>query len=264
MQKEEIKNILIQELKRLLADTRSNGVTQMYTLCEIVERQAEQPLLDPAKWALDKIVYEIVNDWQRSGIVFFGKPGEQSNNWVVITDFGKQCIVSGNFIPYDPEGYIRELQSKVPSIDDVTLTYICESIATYNSEHLLSSTITLGAASENMILSLIEVFTNAIVDPTKKAEFEKKVNKKNSIAYKYEEFEKELELYKRQPPLNTMQDYSSIIGQIFTFVRINRNNAGHPTGKKVDKTVAYSNLQIFASYAKQIFDLIEYFSTHQI
>ncbi len=46
-------------------------------------------------------------------------------------------------------------------------------------------------------------------------------------------------------------------------VRYNRNAAGHPTGKQVDKDTLFANLQVFIPYCKYIYDLKDYLDTNQ-
>ena len=36
--------------------------------------------------------------------------------------------------------------------------------------------------------------------------------------------------------------------------------AGHPTGRKIDRRLAFSNLQLFIPYCKRVYDLIQYFN----
>lgn len=217
------------------------------------------------EWTIHNWVFEIVNEWQRAGVIYFGLAEDPNSGhpFITITDFGKECIESGNFIPYDPDGYINELKSKVPSLDDVTLAYLRESIATYNSEHLLSCNITLGTASENMILVLIDAFIKAIADPNLKNSFERRIEGKGIYA-KYNEFRSELDRFKSKIPADLTREIETYLDQTFQFIRINRNKTGHPTGISVNKKVAYSNLQVFAEYSKRVFELMDYLSKNQI
>jgi hypothetical protein len=82
-----------------------------------------------------------------------------------------EAFLAEDWLPYDPEGYVRVLRAKVPTIDDITLAYIGEAVAGYNRRHLLSATITLGVASENLMLLLIEAYTDWIPNATRKASF---------------------------------------------------------------------------------------------
>ena len=160
-------------------------------------------------------------------------------------------------LPYDPEGYLKALKAKVPEIDDVTFAYIGESIAAFNRRHLLSATITLGVASENLMLILIEAYTNWLKDP-RKTKFQKHIEDR-WIATQYREFKKEFVTDVKSLPKESQGDWEIYLDGIFNFVRLNRNDAGHPTGKELSAKVVYANLQIFADYARYIFDLVSHF-----
>jgi hypothetical protein len=47
------------------------------------------------------------------------------------------------------------------------------------------------------------------------------------------------------------------MGQLYSLFPLNRNDAGHPTGKEMSTKVVYANLQIFADYARYVFDIIK-------
>lgn len=264
MNKEEIRNKLLQELKEIL-DENSKGITQMGHFVDCVRKEIDQNTPIPDQESLHQYVFEIVNEWVRAGVLFFGRPDDPNTHapWLTITEFGRECLQQENLLPYDPDGFVRELQNQVPSLDGITLMYLRESISTYNSEYLLSSTITLGVASEHIMLTLIEAFSESISDPSAKQAFKRRIAEK-SIYKKHEEFRRELDNYKTNLPQSLTRDLEVYLDQIFQFIRINRNQAGHPTGQAAGKKVAYSNLQIFAEYSKRIIELIEYFDQSKI
>ncbi|OGE32713.1 hypothetical protein A3J19_03580 [Candidatus Daviesbacteria bacterium RIFCSPLOWO2_02_FULL_41_8] len=265
MTKEEVRNILIQKLREILSDD-TKGSTQIATLVDALREKIIQEGIPPHEhWKIHNLILEIINEWYRAGVIYFSKPDDPYVGYpfVTVTDFGKECLEQNNCLPYDPEGYIRELQRQNPLLDGVTLAYVRESISTYNSEHLLSSTITLGVASENLILALIDSFINAISDAARKQVLERRLENL-VISRKYEEFRNELRTYERSLPRELTRDLDTYLDQVFHFIRMSRNSAGHPTGRAVSKNVAYSNLQIFAEYSKRICELTDYFSNHQI
>jgi hypothetical protein len=56
----------------------------------------------------------------------------------------------------------------------------------------------------------------------------------------------------------------TILERVFYLIRTARNDAGHPTGRKIEKEVIHANLLLFPSYCKRVYGLIEYFSSNQI
>lgn len=204
------------------------------------------------------VVREIVQELINTGFLYPGTPSDFNSSypWLSITTHGAEAFMLENWLPYDPEGYLRALSEKVPEIDNVTLAYIGESIAAFNRRHLLSATITLGVASENLMLILIEAYTNWLKDP-RKTKFQKRVESR-WIATQYKEFKQEFTTDVKSLPKELQSDWEIYLDGIFNFVRLNRNDAGHPTGKELSTKVVYANLQIFNDYARYIFDLIDF------
>lgn len=73
----------------------------------------------------------------------------------------------------EPTAYIAELRKSVPNIDDITLTYIRESLKALGHDLPLSATVTLGAASERAILELVDSYCAFRSDPAVTKKFEK-------------------------------------------------------------------------------------------
>lgn len=194
-------------------------------------------------------------------------PGHDVGNFkypfLRLTEYGRKCIEEENILPFDPDGYIEGVKSSVSSIDDIVLTYLGESITTYNRNCLLSSTITLGAASEKAMLLLIEAFSEAISDAERRESFKKKIEKL-TIYGKYKAFREKFDDTKKNLPPELTREIDAFLDGIFNFIRINRNEAGHPTGIATNKKVVYANLQVFSEYGKRIFDLIRFFENNKI
>lgn len=203
---------------------------------------------------------EIVQELITAGFLYPGTAGDFSSGypWLTITEYGKEAFLKEAWLPYDPEGYLKALKAKIPTIDDITLTYIGEAVAAYNRRHLLSATITIGVASENLMLLLIEAYTDWMKDVARKASFQKKVEGR-FISTQYKEFKKEFVNDLKSLPKEFQTDWETYLDGVFNFIRLNRNDAGHPTGKQFDAKIVYANLQIFAEYAQFIFKLIEQF-----
>lgn len=107
------------------------------------------------------------------------------------------------------------------------------------------------------MLTLIEAYANWLKDP-RKTKFQKRIENR-WIATQYREFKQEFVVDTKSLPKELQSDWETYLDGIFNFVRLNRNDAGHPTGKELSAKVIYANLQIFADYARYIFDLINHF-----
>ncbi|OGK49408.1 MAG: hypothetical protein A3I86_01595 [Candidatus Zambryskibacteria bacterium RIFCSPLOWO2_02_FULL_39_14] len=266
MTREEIRNKIFEHLKQQVVWIQTNpNQTQQFQLSQIYGlfpmAQGE------AQWQhhkIDATAREIIQELENGGFIYEGQAGGlgdmSSYPWYTITEYGKEAILQEDWLPYDPEGYLKALKVKVPTIDDVTFTYIGESVAAYNRRHLLSATLTIGVASENLMLLLIEAYAGWMADATRKASFQKRIEGR-FISTQYKEFKKEFVSDWKSLPKEFQADWETYLDGVFNFVRLNRNDAGHPTGRQFDAKVVYANLQVFAEYTQFIFGLIEHFKS---
>lgn len=215
----------------------------------------------PQQLQFCSIIREIIQEFINNGFLYPGLPSDFNSHlpWLTITEYGKEVFTKEDWLPYDPDGYLKALQSKVPNLDDISFIYIGESVAAFNRRQLLSATLTLGVASENLMLLLIESYLHWIKDPKRKGNFEKRIRDR-FIYTQYKEFKQEFSNDVRSLPKELQSDWETYLDGVFNFIRLNRNSAGHPTGKKLDAKVVYANLQIVSEYAGYIFALIKYFS----
>ena len=180
-----------------------------------------------------------------------------------VTDYGKKCLESMEMLPHDPDGYLEYLRKEMPQIDDTIMMYVTESLQTFLTGNLLASTVMLGGASEKAVLLLMEAYVNAMSDPTEKKRFVQSIER-FGILGKFKKFRKRLESIRRSIPRPISDDLDIQLDGIFNLIRNCRNDVGHPTGRKIDRRLAFSNLQLFIPYCKRIYELVEYFNQTSI
>ena len=267
MQREEVKNKIIEYLKRQ-GPPPSNPHRLPRIQMNDLYRLFEECLKDIPSYQHHETygtVREIIQEFVNNGFLYYGSPEPTSSTYypfLSITEYGKEAFQQENWLPYDPEGYVKALKAMLPDIDEVTLAYIGESVTAYNRRNLLSATLTLGVASENLILLLIEAYLNWIKDPKRRATLEKKVKDKFVYA-QYKEFKQEFVNDIKSLPKELRGDWETYLEGIFNFIRLNRNSAGHPTGKQSNAKIVHANLQIFAEYAEYISNLIDFLKQGQ-
>jgi len=169
-------------------------------------------------------------------------------------------------LPVDIERFPELLKEKVPNIDEVAFKFIEETLFAIKSNAILSAFFMLGAASEKVILNLIEAYGNAIEDESKREKFLKERIGKFFISRKFDEFKKSYKCSTPKPPtFKTDQDFEIKIEAIFQFCRICRNEVGHPQiVPDMDKGILLANLGQFIKYIETIYALIDFYENNKI
>lgn len=221
-----------------------------------------QALSFPLQKQDENRVREILWDLIIERVLTLGAFSGDTWPWLSLTDYGKEAINSNPPAPNDSTGYLKRIKNEVPQLNSIIEIYLIESVRTYNINQLLSSTITLGCASEKALLVLIETFKQTFKDSSKKTVFSKKVDDK-FIKTQFDEFNKAIQQILIQLPYELRENYTNTLAGVFQMIRYNRNDAGHPSGKQVDKDTLFANLQVFIPYCKYIYELKDYLDKNQ-
>ncbi len=178
-----------------------------------------------------------------------------------VTEHGKRILEDGPQSPYDPDGYLKRLTRDTPGIDPIIITYLNESLRTLRINCLLSSTIALGCASEKALLLLIAAYADSL--PDRSQERFRKDTEGRMIKRQFDEFRKMLDSELRgRLPYDLADGLDVELNAIFDFIRNQRNDAGHPTGKMIERERAYANLVVFPVYLRKVYRLIEWLTAN--
>ena len=207
---------------------------------------------------------ELIWDLLFQGVLTVGKdsPNDQLP-FVRVTAYGEKCIQEGAILPHDPDGYLGSLNKKMPGIDPIIMIYIGEALQTFRRGCYLATMLLLGCASEKAFLLLLDAMKEAIKNPESRGRFESRVQGV-MISKKMEAFQRRLSSCKGDLPGNIKDGLDVMLDGIFTLIRINRNEIGHPTGRIMERNETFGMLQMFVPYCKRIYDLIGWFSKNKI
>jgi hypothetical protein len=181
-----------------------------------------------------------------------------------LTEHGKKVLESGEtWLPYDPDGYLSKLKVEIPNIDPIIEMYVTESLQAYLKGLMFSSAVMLGVASEKAFLNLLDALINSIKDPKEKSKFER-LKDIFKTKYKFDQVKNKIVSIRKLLPRDLSEDLESQFEGIFNIIRITRNDAGHPTGREIERSRAFVNLQLFPFYCQKIYRLIEYLEKNPI
>jgi hypothetical protein len=177
-----------------------------------------------------------------------------------VTEWGKVALTNGPNTPYDPDGYLARLKNEVPSLDPVIVTYLNESLHTFRIGCLLSSTIALGCASEKALLLLVAAYADSLGAGRQK--FKDKTDGR-MIKRQFDDLRKAFEGELRARLPHELEDGLDVeLNALFDFIRNQRNDAGHPTGKMIERERAYANVLVFPTYVKKVYSLIDWLAAN--
>lgn len=168
--------------------------------------------------------------------------------------------VPGQALPFEIERFPETIRERVQECDPVIVAFMEEAIRCVRADAQLGAAFMLGAASERAVNLLIYAYVDAFVDPTKKEKFLARVNNR-MISVKWDEFIRSYKSCASKPTDGILaQDLETVIGTVFQFCRITRNEIGHPQiVPDLDKGVVLANLGHFVTYIERIYGLMKHF-----
>lgn len=234
-------------------------------VAEVLHRRENQPQQgiqsQPQLSSADReLVGEIFWDLFLQRIITLGSDtSTPAFPWFRVTSQGKRILDGQNpYIFHDVSSYSELIQANVPNINDTTLLYLLEAMQSFRSGCLLAATVMLGVASEHSFLLLVEA---AEANATHGSHFST-VGSQRAMLQKFRKFRAALEQHVQSSlPSDLKEDLDVQFDGILSVIRTFRNDAGHPSGKIMEREQVYVLLQMFIPYCKKLYGLIEFFKT---
>ena len=171
-----------------------------------------------------------------------------------VTDYGLKCFDAGELTPHDPDDYLRRLRAACPTLDDITVVYTGEALDPFRAGNQLASAVMIGVAAESVLLRLVDSVHTALDTPQRQLKFEKDTKGKKAKA-QHDEVLARLRSPSTPLPTETEAVLTQHIDGIYDLIRRTRNEAGHPTGKRMERYETHALLLLFPTYCKTVHDL---------
>lgn len=171
----------------------------------------------------------------------------------------------GQTLPFEIERFPDLVRERAPNVDPVVVRFIEEAINCLRSDALIASAFMLGAASEKAIRVLIDTYSSAIRDDKNKERFVGRINGR-SISKSFDEFRRSFAGCQNRPTTDPLAlELDTLIGGMFQFCRITRNEIGHPQiVPDLDKGVILANFAHFVTYIERVYALKFYFEENGV
>ena len=223
---------------------------------QVPDLHYENPLANK----ISSVVWELVLE----GIYAPGAGMQQPNlPFLRATEYGLKCFEAGELTAHDHDGYLERLRATCQGIDDITLLYVDEALDTFRARRLLASVVMIGVAAENMLLRLVGAVQSALDSSAKKTKFESATKDK-----KAKRLHDEVLSRLSSPTTPLPEELGSVLTQhidgIYDLIRRTRNDAGHPTGRRMDRSETHALLLLFPTYCKTVHNLMDWLNKNQI
>lgn len=196
-------------------------------------------------------------------------PGSMSSGheyffpYLHLTDYGK-TVMQESVNPYSTEEYISYLKNlALDFFDSISEIYLRESLKSFKFNCFLGSMVLLGGFSEKIFLNFLDEFISYIQNQTIKIKFEKKIKNK-FIATKFNEFLNLVKPLQNQLPKNVKHQLELWLNSFFNYVKLSRNDVGHPTGKEISREEMHAMFLIFPTYLNNLSELLDHFKNNPI
>lgn len=165
----------------------------------------------------------------RQGITAPGPSGHGILNWddFHLTDYGKKVIAAGEYIPNDPENYLRRMKVRVPTLDATAEAYIVEALDGFNQGLFVSATIMVGIAAERVLDLLCDALLQSLQDADEAKEFGILCNQ-NAVKPRLDWLNRKLNDLPKAMKKALPDDCELSISNIANMLRKQRNENGHP------------------------------------
>ncbi len=185
-------------------------------------------------------------------------PRPPDPNWFRVTERGKQWISSAGPALEDSDGFLAALNERIPTLDPVVRQYIVEAVVTYNSQVWFASAVMVGAASEKLVYMLTESLL--LVTGGDKSRSLRKASKERHLPTMFEQLNKVLagHIESKSLPYEIHEGSEPHLMSLFESIRVQRNNAVHPSVGEVTPATVRLTLSAFPAACRKVYDLIEW------
>lgn len=246
-----------EDIRRLVLESLTHGhAPQFNSIHNAVEEKVVEENLSPGNLKeFRKMVDEVLWDLIIERFVTFGSEegnAEARYPFIRITDIGNKALEDSGYHLYDPERYVTFVQQHVSDIDDITKQYTLEAVRCFRHGLFFAAAVMIGAAAEKEMLSLLNTIVIWETGPERKQEGSQILERGRLPAL----FNYIGESLKRANMPYSIHEGS--VPHLMSFqemIRVQRNEAVHPSSGSVSRSSVYLSLQTFP-YALAVLERI--------
>jgi hypothetical protein len=190
------------------------------------------------------------------GLAYIDYSQRATENWMLhLTEAGRAAAADEDVTPDDPGGYLHRLLIEVPEITPVVKSYAEEALLAYNARLYRASAVMLGVASEAAVLEVALALPRVLNTSEAKRYLETINARKQNFMAKFEVFSQKLRSKKTILPEDLADGLDLTLNAVTDLLRVSRNDAGHPTGRGIDRDDCFIHLRMFVRYVRKLYSL---------
>lgn len=192
------------------------------------------------------------------GLAYIDYSQPAAENWTLhLSEAGRAAASDEEITPDDPAGYIRRLISDIPDLTPLVKGYAEEALLAYNARLYRASAVMLGVASEAAVLEVALALGDAMPASEAKPYLETINARKQNFIAKFDLLAQKLRSRKGSLPDHLSDGLDLTLNAVTDLLRVSRNDAGHPTGRTIDRNDSFIHLRMFARYVAKLYALKE-------
>ena len=245
----EVRELILKAIEQQQRGAESGGASlQQGTVLSAVH-QSLRPTLQYGNPALEEMVLTEWHDLFRTGFLSWGFNLSNPNPpFCHLTNRGRTALATLSRDPNNPAGYLRYLESFTPStkINDITMSYVKESLNCYVAGFHKSAAVMIGAAAESSILEIRDFVVEQAKKTVPAALKDYRIKTVTDALGKF--FADHIDKKTHRDLRETFDAYWSGLAHA---IRTTRNDAGHPTSiEPVTPDTVHASLLMFPILAK--------------
>jgi hypothetical protein len=202
----------------------------------------------------------------QQGLVFLnfvsdGTGGKRFDADICLTEAGKRAANEENSSPDNPDVYWERFVQAVPSASPIAIEYASEAMRAYRMDCNLAAVVMLGVCSEAAFLETAQSFESALGSTPSGVALKFRNAFKDSrqnIKQKADTFREAVSDTKLNIPYAIREGIENHWSGIFHLIRVNRNNAGHPTRANITREDARDLLIMLPHNLRRMYELKEH------
>lgn len=154
-------------------------------------------------------------------------------------------------MPYEAGLFLSRIRSQIPNLDPIVDWYLMEALNSFRSGAYLAVAVMTGVAAERILIVWRNVIVASITEDNSKRKLIEATENQTAKRI-YEAVNNRIDPIREQLPVELQESVGTELEGVFQVVGRTHNDAGHPTGRVIEKEEAYALCPAFSSLCQKL------------